>query len=108
MLKRGQPSLYKLKEGRVNEECCCEQEYLLDEWTCSIGKLIKWVTLASHLLSLLDTACRFVMLLPAECPGFTSCSADINERSLRWNSSCILHGVGRSCILVNENTLEKR
>ena len=30
------------------------------------NKLIKWVTLASHLLSLLDTACRFVMLLPAE------------------------------------------
>ena len=66
MLKRGQPSLYKLKEGRVNEECSCEQEHLLDEWTRSIGKLIKWVTLASHLLSLLDTACRFVMLLPAE------------------------------------------
>ena len=97
MLKRGQPSLYKLKEGRVNEECSCEQEHLLHEWTCSIGKLIKWVTLASHLLSLLDTACRFVMLLPAEWPGFTSCSADINERSFRWNSSCILHGVGRSC-----------
>ena len=29
-------------------------------------KLIKWVTLASHLLSLQDTVCRFVMLLPAE------------------------------------------
>ena len=98
MLKRGQPSLYKLKEGRVNEECSCEQEHLLDEWTRSIGKLIKWVTLASHLLSLLDTACRFVMLLPAEWHAFTSCSTDINERSLRWNSSCILHGVGRSCI----------
>ena len=66
MLKRGQPSLYKLKEGRVNEECSCEQEHLLDEWTRSIGTLIKWVTLASHLLSLSDTACRFVMLLPAE------------------------------------------
>ena len=48
------------------KECSCEQEHLLDEWTYSIGKLIKWVTLASHLLSLLDTACRFVMLLPAE------------------------------------------
>ena len=42
MLKRGQPSLYKLKEGRVNEECSCEQEHLLDEWTCGIGELNKW------------------------------------------------------------------
>ena len=66
MLKRGQPSFYKLKEGRGNEECSCEQEHLLDEWTRSIGKLIKWVMLATHLLGLLDTACRFVMLLPAE------------------------------------------
>lgn len=28
--------------------------------------------------------------------AITSCSADINARSFRWNSSGILHGVGRS------------
>lgn len=30
--------------------------------------------------------------------ALTSCSADINARSIRWNSSSILHGVGRSII----------
>lgn len=40
----------------------------------------------------------------SQCPSrlrdfaLTSCSADINAKSIRWNSSSILHGVGRSII----------
>ena len=30
--------------------------------------------------------------------ALTSCSADINARYIRWNSSSVLHGVGRSII----------
>ena len=32
--------------------------------------------------------------------ALTSCSADINAKSIRWNSSSILHGVGRSIIIL--------
>ena len=73
---------------------------LLDEWTCSSVKLIKWESLASHLLSLQATGCRFVGTFRLRDLALTSCSADINARSIRWNSSIILHGVGRSIIIL--------
>ena len=73
---------------------------LLDEWTCSSGKLIKWESLASHLLSLWDTACRFVGTFRLRDFALTSSSADITAKSIRWNSSSILHGVGRSIIIL--------
>ena len=71
---------------------------LLDEWTCSSVKLIKWESLASHLLSLLATGCRFVGTFRLRDFALTSRSADITAKSIRWNSSSILHGVGRSII----------
>ena len=39
-------------EREGNEGCCCEPVHLFNEWTCSSVKLIKWESLASHLLSL--------------------------------------------------------
>ena len=71
---------------------------LLDEWTCSSVKLNKWESLASHLLSLLTTGCRFVGTFRLRDFALASCSADITAKSIRWNSSSILHGVGRSII----------
>ena len=38
--------------------------------------------------------------LPLRDFALTSCSADINAKSIRWNSSSILHGEGRSIIIL--------
>ena len=98
--KRGRPGYYN-KVGREGKwRLMLWASTLLDEWTCSSVKLIKWESLASHLLSLLATGCRFVGTFRLRDFALTSCSADINAKSIRWNSSSVLHGVGRSIIIL--------
>ena len=48
----------------------------------------------------LPTGCRFVGTFRLRDFALTSCSADINAKSIRWNSSSVLHGVGRSIIIL--------